>query len=103
LVQFVSYEEKEVLCFWALVKELHFLGNLWIGPISLSVTKDWARKACQGQTFKLIGPIRKLRRKRCALFPGFIQGTTFYFICNLRISPISLSVTKHWVGKACQG
>jgi hypothetical protein len=51
LVQFVSYEEKEVLCFWALVKELYILGNLRIGPISLSVTKHWARKACQGWTF----------------------------------------------------
>jgi hypothetical protein len=28
LIQFVNYEEKEVLCFWALVKELYILGNL---------------------------------------------------------------------------
>jgi len=38
---------------------LHFLHNLSMGPLSQSVTLQWAKKACQEQTLYLIGFIRK--------------------------------------------
>jgi hypothetical protein len=41
----------------------HFLHNLPMGPLSLSVTSHYAVKACQRQTLYVIGPICKVRRK----------------------------------------
>ncbi len=49
----------------AVFTTLYFLRNLQISPISQCVTLHNARKACQGQTLKLIEPIHKLNKMKC--------------------------------------
>jgi hypothetical protein len=51
------------LVFNSKIDRTSFSSNFKIGPISWSVTLYTAKKVCQGQTHRLIGPIHKLLRK----------------------------------------
>ncbi len=70
---------KEIQCRGTAFTTLNFFHNLRIGPISQSVTYIQAGKSCQRQTLQLIGPIRKLRRKRSIMNtdPGVISTNVF--------------------------
>ncbi len=80
----------------------HFLHNLRIGPISLTVTLKDTEKACQGEKFRILGLICKLWRKWSALnfHPGTIFAN-FHFLCCEPMGPKSLSVWLHSAGKVC--
>jgi hypothetical protein len=47
----------------AVFTTLHFLRNLRICPISLSIKLQETKNAFKEETLELIGPIRKLRKK----------------------------------------
>ncbi len=71
----------------------HFLRNLIIGPISKSVCNSQAFPAYCNVMLWLIGLILKLRRKwSFGNTDPSIVFTTFHFLRNLWISPISKSV-----------
>ncbi len=62
----------------------HLLRNLRMGPARKSVTIHEARKDCQKQKLKLIGPFCKLQRKLIVV--NMTLGTvitTLHFIRNL--------------------
>ncbi len=82
----------------------HFLWNLWMHPLSQSVTKYKAGKACRGLTFWLIGLSINLWWKWNVV--NTVPGTIFptpHFLWNLWMHPLSQSVTKYKAGKACWG
>jgi hypothetical protein len=84
-------------------KTLHFLVYLWMGPISLSATLQYAKKAFQWQTLKLVGPILKwwIKWKVANTAPQTVF-TTLHFLVNLQMGPISLSATLHYAKKVFQ-
>ncbi len=83
---------------------LIFLKTYKWAQINQSVALNNARKACQGQTLQLGGPIHKLQRKIGVvnMAPGVVF-TTLLFLQNIQMYPISQRVTAHKAIKACQG
>ncbi len=73
----------------AVFPTLHFIHNLQIGPISSSVTLQYTRTACQGQTLAYWAHLSDVNEIKCSEYAPGAVFTTLYFPCNLRIGPIS--------------
>ncbi len=71
--------------FGTIFTTLHFLRNLRICPISLSIKLQETENAFKEETLELIGPIRKLRKKMkcCENAPWALYHKTYY-VRNLR-------------------
>jgi hypothetical protein len=75
---------------WAIITTLHFLHNLGIGTISLSVFQQESLPALCNATLQLIGPICKFKRELSVVNTiPFAIITTLHFLHNFRMGTIS--------------
>ncbi len=81
---------------------LHLLHDFKMGPINYNVTMQNTWKACQDETPQLIGPIRKLPRKRILPQNGTtLLSNTMYLSCNWLLTWLTeklthLSPVQYW-------
>ncbi len=78
-----------IIILGAVFTTIHFLCNLWMGQIILSVALYLVRKTCRPKTHQLIGSIGKLQGKSGVAnkTPGALF-TKIHFCHNLRLCPI---------------
>ncbi len=84
----------------AVFTTLHFLQNLWTGPVIQSATSYQTGKAFLGQKFKHIGSIHKLQRKSVLRIwlQGMYSQHFIFFVTYEWTNKLQCYITLGWKG-----